>query len=249
MIRTSRRHQGCHDLFTRYPLAARAVSGSGTIHSMVLLLPHGDDARFFVLVRDRGQDRPSYSLYPWRAPGAVGIGVDGGAVPEAAANVVTRGIPIPRDGSMFGWIRGETVTALIVIHARYTRESPVPTWSVMPLTDVPETQWPPFICESLFGQWFWEHYREGKVIFLGGVIAANPHTVFWVDTRAILGSDSCVVAHDLKSPEGYMLRRGRYVYSEVLRAGKPVPSLTALLATVGKIDLTPRFEQFAPSHG
>ena len=46
-----------------------------------------------------------------------------------------------------------------------------------------------------------------------------------------------------------MLRRGRYVYSEALRAGEVVPSLTALLADTRKTDLAPRFRRSAYSDG
>jgi hypothetical protein len=67
--------------------------------------------------------------------------------------------------------------------------------------------------------------------------------VFWTDTGAILGSGCCAVAHDIRSPEGPMLQRGRYVYYQALRAGKPVPSLRVLLAATGKIDLAPRFRR------
>ena len=59
--------------------------------------------------------------------------------------------------------------------------------------------------------------------------------------KAILGSDSCAVARDVSNPEGHTLRRGRYIYYQALRAGKPVPSLTALLSDTSEIDLALRF--------
>lgn len=96
--------------------------------------------------------------------------------------------------------------------------------------------------ECLFGDWFWEHYRAGNLVCLGGLIAETPDTVFWVDTRAILGSGCCAVARDITSPDGYTLRRGRYVYHQALRADKPMPSLGELLADTEKIDLAPRFQ-------
>jgi len=46
-----------------------------------------------------------------------------------------------------------------------------------------------------------------------------------------------------------MLQRGRYVYYQALRAGKPVPSLRVLLAATGKIDLAPRFRRTGYAEG
>lgn len=250
MIRTKSLYEACHELFTDYPLAARAVNRSSTIRSMVLLLRDGDDARFFVLVRDSREGRSLYSLCTWRAGGIVDIEADGSAAaPDVVVSAVTRGIPVPRHGSIFGWRWRDAVTALVAVYAEYTPASPEPSWTVMPLAGTPEAQWPPFTGERLFGRWFWDHYRAGSVISLDNLIAGTPDTVFWADTKAILGSDCCAVARDISSPdpEGPALRRGRYVYFEALRADKPVPSLGALLADPGKIDLAPRFQRSVDS--
>jgi hypothetical protein len=238
MIPTSHVYAACRDLFDAYPLAVSAVNHFSTMHSMVLMLPDGDDVRFFVLLRIRGEGRPVYTLSPWRADGAVEIAADG-EVPDQAADAVTRGVPIPRDGSMFGWTCQEIVSALIVVFARYTPDSPTPAWSVMPLVGIPEAQWPPFTGERFFGPWFWEHHRAGNIIGLGGLIAANPGTVFWVDTFEALGSDCYVVACDIKTPEGHILRRGKYVDAAALQAGAVAPSRTDPLADASKTDLSP----------
>ena len=242
MIRTRSLYETCHELFTDYPLAVRVVNRSGTIRSMVLMLPDGDDADFFVLMCDSSQDRPLYSLCIWRAGGIMDIDADSSAaVPDVVVNAVTRGIPIPRHGSVFGWSSGDAIVALVAVFAESASASAEPSWTVMPLAGTPEAQWPPFMCERLFGHWFWEYYRAGCIISLDDLIARKPDTVFWVDTKAILGSDCCAVARDISSPEGPLLRHGRYVYFQVLQAGNPVPSLEALLADSGKIDLAPRF--------
>jgi hypothetical protein len=243
MIRTSSLYEACHELFACYPLAARAVNRSGTIGSMVLMLRDGDDGEFFVLSRNCDEGRPFYSVFPWRAEGIVDIEADDSApVPEVVANAVTGGVPIPRHGSLWGWVCEDAVTALVVVYAKYSAALPQPSWSVMPLAGVQEAQWPPFTDERLFGHWFWEHYQTGSIIYLGGLIAETPATVFWADTKAILGSDCCVVARDVKSPEGPSLRRGRYVYYLALQTGKPVPPLEVLLADPGKTDLALRFQ-------
>jgi hypothetical protein len=81
------------------------------------------------------------------------------------------------------------------------------------------------------------------------LIAGTPATVFWANTKATLGTDSCLVTQDLESSQGYTLLRGIYVHYEVLRAGMPVPTLTVLLADGGKTDLAPYMRRFVDSDG
>lgn len=246
MIRTKSLYDACQELFTGYPLAARTANHSGTIRSMVLMLQDSGNVSFFALVRDSSQGKPLYSLCSLGAVGEAEIEADGSAnIPDVVGQVVTIGVPLPRHGSIFGWSRGDDVTALVAVYAKYTSRSPEPSWTVMPLVGIPEAQWPPFTGERLLGHWFWEHYRVGSIVPLDDLIAAAPSTVFWVGTKAILGSDCCAVARDISSPKSPLLRRGRYVYFQALRADKPVPSLDALLADPHKIDLTPRFRRYA----
>ena len=111
MVPASRAYLACRDLFNEYPLAVSAVNHVPTMHTMVLMLRDGDDVRFFVLMRIRGKDITHYTLSPWRAEGAMEMAADGGEVPEPTANAVEQGIPLPRDGLLFGWAREEMVTA------------------------------------------------------------------------------------------------------------------------------------------
>jgi hypothetical protein len=242
MVPASRAYLACRYLFSEYPLAVSAVDHIPALHTMVLMLRDGEDVRFFVLMRIRGRSRTDYTLSRWRATGAVEIAADGDNVPEVVANTVEQGIPIPRDGLLFGWAYQEIVTALIVIHASYRPDSPVPVWSVMPLVGTPELQWPPFSGERFFGRWFWKDYQAGNIVQLDGLVAASPGIVFWLNTYQSLGSDCCVVASDIKTSEGRILRRGKYLGVAALRAGVAVPSLTNLLAEAHKTDLAPRFQ-------
>ena len=245
MIYTRSPYEACQELFAGYPLAAEAVDHGGrVVRSMVLMLRDGDDARFFVLSYDSAEDHPSYWLRSWPAGDIVDIGADSRAVvPDEVASAVTCGLPIPRHGSLFGWTYGDTVTALLPVYAQYTPASPDPSWAVMPLASIPAAQWPSFTRNRFLGHWFWEDLRAGRIIALADLIAGTPETVYWVHTKAVLGSDCCAVAHDVRSPEGPTLRCGRYVYYQALQTGKPVPPLTALLADTGKIDLAPRFRR------
>lgn len=242
MISAARVHQRCRELFDAYPLAVVAGDHVPTMQSMVLILADDGDASFFVLVRDCGENEPSFTIIPWHAENTVAVDSDGGDVPDLAAGAVMRGVPLPRDGSLLGWISAESVTALIVVYASYTPDRPVPTWSVLPLAVAPEELWPPFVDEHLLGGWFWKHLRAARIVYLGDAIAGTAGTVFWLDTYASLGSDCCVVANDVRTPDGYLLRRGTYLGSAVLRAGAAVPALDELLAEVGKTDLASRFQ-------
>ncbi len=209
---------------------------------MVLLLQQDDEVGFYVLSQDRAQGRSVYSVHPWRQSRIANIDADCcTTIPDIVVNVVTQGIPIPRHGSLFGWRWSTAFTALVAVYAEYTPARPLPSWAVMPRVGLEEEQWPPFTDEPLFGHWFWEHYRAESIISLSSLIAGTRDTVFWVDTKAILGADCCAVAHDIRNREGYTLYHGCYVYQRSLRAGKPVPALSALLADANKIDLAPRF--------
>jgi hypothetical protein len=245
MVPVGRAYLACRYLFNEYPLAVSAVDHIPSLHTMVLMLRDGGNVRFFALMRIRGKGRTDYTLSQWRATGAVEIAADGDDVPELVANVVEQGIPIPRDGSLFGWACQEVVTALIMVYTSYRPDSPVPVWSVMPLVGTPESQWPPFSIERFFGRWFWKDHQAGNIVQLDGLIPANPGIVFWLDTYQALGSECCVVASDIKTSEGRVLRRGRYLGAAALRAGTAVPSLTDLLAEARKTDLAPRFQATA----
>jgi hypothetical protein len=235
-------YEVCQELFSRYPLALR-VSGEGSsVRSMVLMLAESDEPRFFVLSHDCDDGWNGYSISPWPTGDFTDIEPDGDAnVCSAVVTALHHGIPLPRHGSMFGWVDQHTITALIVIYTDHDPARTLPRWTVMPLAGTPELQWPPFTGWPLFGSWFWDRYRARSIVPLDNLIAETPETIFWVNTQATLGSDCCAVAHDSTSAERDTLKQGCYIYSEVLRAGTQVPSLTELLAESDKVDLSTRF--------
>ena len=232
-------YQQCRQFFVGYPLA---VACDDAVRSMVLLLTGGSDIRSFVLSEHSGARPPRYSVGSWPTGDPIVISEDRSiAAPAMVVNALTHGIPMPRHGSLFGWRHRERVTAMVAIYAKYAEASPLPGWSLMPLAGIPFSRWPPFAHEHLFGPWFWEHQRAGRIVSLDGLIARTADIVFWAHTEAILGSGCCVVACDVQSPDGYTLPRGCYVHHQALRAGKPVPSLQALLADAATTDLAGRF--------
>ncbi len=234
--------EACHRLFATYPLAVKSANRNGTIQTMVLLLRDGDDVNYFMLSHDRRDGRPPYSLRPWRATEAVDIRPsDSTALPDVVLNALIHGVPIPRHGSLFGWVYRKSITVIIPVYTTYTPANPYPSLTAMPRAGVSEGEWPPFTAECFFGPWFWQHYRARSIVSLGSLIAGTPETVFWVDTRRLLGSECCVVAHDTSSSDGYILPHGCYVHYEVLQARMPLPSLDRLLADAHKTDLASRF--------
>jgi hypothetical protein len=242
MISTTSLSEACHELFARYPLAARPPDCGGTVRTMLLMLRDSDGAKFFVLSHERRQDKNTYSLRAQRTTNVVNIDASRSAtVPKVVVDAVMHGVPIPRDGSLFGWRCGNAVTALIPIYTMFTPQSPEPFLAVMPRANIPETDWPPFTNDGNFGQWFWEHCWAGRIISVHSLIAGASSTVFWANTQAIFGSNCCLVAHDVSSADGYKLPQGAYVYYRVLQAGKTIPPLDVLLAVSGKTDLALRF--------
>src|SRR5262249_30423429 len=147
-----------------------------------LMLADEKGAGFVVLSQEYLNSRCSYSLWPWPAGDVIRIDADGGAIPDMAANAVTNGVPIPRDGTLLGWNHEDYITSLIVIYASYTPDRPEPAWAVMPLVGAPEALWPSFTGEPLLGHWSWEQYQTGRMVSLDRLIAGAPGTVWWVDT-------------------------------------------------------------------
>jgi hypothetical protein len=229
----------CEDLFASYPLAVQCADWAGAVHVMVLVAPDSDSAGYFMLVRDRDEGKTFYSLGPWR-PGSpfVDIAADGSDIPKATATALSKGVPLPRHGSLFGWVAGNAAGALIAIYTEYTPEDPEPSWAVMPRADA--SAWPPFTGERLFGSWFWEHYQAGTIVSLAALIAASPDTAFWVETEATLGWDCCVITRDINSDAGYVLPGGCYLYYEALQQGVDVPTAEKLLDGSDRTDLAPR---------
>jgi hypothetical protein len=235
----------CEDLFAAYPLAVQCVDWAGDLHAMVLMVCDGDRADFYMLSRDRSEDKPFYSLVPWRPEGPrVDIDAGRGAVPWATATVLSRAIPLPRHGSLFGWLQEGRVTALLAVYTEYAPEYPEPSWTVMPLADAPAERWPPFTGQH-FGSWFWEHYRAGTLVSLAALVAANPGTVFWTGIQGTPGWDCCVVSRDVKSDTGYVLARGCFLNYEALQQGVKVPPPGRWPAGVPQTDLTPLLRPLA----
>jgi hypothetical protein len=232
-------YKSCQDLYTNHPLAIGPGDSTGIVYVMVLMLTDGGSQRSFALLQDRAAATPRYQICSWSGEDRLEIVSDADvAAPDIFSDAVRRGVPFPADGSLFGWRCDDGITAVIAFYAEYAPGAPEPCWSVMPLLDTQEPQWPSF---SSFGEWFWKRVESGGVVYLGDLIAATPGTVFWSDAESIIGSGCCLVTRDIESDDGYTLRRGRYVHHSVLSSGVQVPPLDVLLTETRTTDLAPRF--------
>jgi len=245
MMRVRSAYDQCEDLFAAYPLAVQCIDWAGDLHAMALVVRNDDRADYFMLARDSSEQKTFYSLAPWRPDGPrVDIEADRGDAPRATATVLGQGIPLPRHGSLFGWLEGDGVTALLAVYTQYAPEHPEPSWAVMPLDDASAQRWPPFTRQH-FGSWFWEHYRARKLVPLAALVAANPGTVFWAGIEGTPGWDCCIVSRDVKSDAGYTLTRGCYLNYEALRQGVKVPPPDRWPAGAPKLDLAPLMRPLA----
>ncbi len=233
-------HKVCQRLYANHPLAAWPVNPARSVYVMVLMVADGESERFFALSQNRAATTPGFQLCSWSGEDELELVADADiAAPDIFfSDAVLLGVPFPADGSLFGWRCGDEITALIAFYAEYAPGAPEPCWSVMPLADAREGQWPSF---PSFGEWFWKLLESGSVVYLGDLIATTPGTVFWSDTEPIIGSGCCLVIRDIKSDDGYTLRRGRYVHHSVLSSGEQVPPLDDLLSETRTTDLASRF--------
>jgi hypothetical protein len=236
----------CRELFADYPLAVTPISHDGAVRSMVLMVRDADGTVFFDLTQHGGCSEPLYSLCPCGSGDVVDFSADSTpAPPDLVGDAVSRGVPIPRHGSLWGWRNGDMLAALVTVYAGYRPEHSEPGWAVLPLADIPRAQWPPFTGEPQFGWWFWSYNRDGRIVSLADLLAETSATVFWTTAEAPPGRNFCVVARDIKSPEGYVLCSGSYVYYRVLLSDHPSPSLDTVLSRTDLIDLAPRLCRLA----
>lgn len=203
---------------------------------MVLMAPGDGRPRFFILSQESTAGKP-FSLFPWRAPGTTVIIRGPGSLPDEAAEALACGVPIPPHGSIFGWAAGSAVTALVFAYARYTPQSPVPGWSVLPCLEVPRGQWPPRSYKKVLGRWFWQYVRAGAVLDLRDDIAAAPGALLWSGAAQLPDSECCAVARDVALTGGLRLPAGRYVPYQAALADVPIPALDVLLRDPSRRDL------------
>ena len=231
MTRTTSLYETCQNLFSQYPLA---VDYDNT---MILMLEGGREPAFYILDESAAA---SYVLRAWRGAVLAEIGPHGEPpMTGDAASALAAAVPLPRDGSFFGYQSGGDITVTMTIYTEYSPETPVPGWAVAPREGIPNLSWPPFYDKTLARSSFWDHYRNGRIVDLAPLAAANSGVVFWAHP-ASLTYPCCAVARDVRGRDGWVLPQGVYVYWQSLRDGETAGPLDEVLA--GDVtDLSPRF--------
>jgi hypothetical protein len=124
MTRARALDEVCSDLFAGYPLAITSFRhGNKIIESLVLMVLDGQDLYFFTL--SRPPDPPSLIL--WGDSNAKNV--DPGGYPndpDDIADTLTRGIPFPKHGSVFGWTPDDCISSLIAFYANPTPPDHLP---------------------------------------------------------------------------------------------------------------------------
>jgi len=116
----------CLRLFRRYPLAVTGASAAGGCRSMVLASRDGGQAGYFVLTQARDD---LFVIRSWNAYDGVNQEIRAGEpVSGVVHQIITEGMPVPRDGALLGWLTDNAVTVMLAVHSRQpeTWDVPVP---------------------------------------------------------------------------------------------------------------------------
>jgi len=230
----------CLGLFRRYPLAVTPHDADGASRSMVLMSRAGGAAGFYVLTQ-AGDDL--FVICSWDRRDGVSQGIrPRDPVPGAIHQVITGGMPVPRDGALLGWVTDSQVTALLSVHCRQpaTWEHPVPAPEirVMPMAGTAELEWPAFTASPLGDGRLWEHVQWGEIVDIAPLVTGTAGRAFWVpspDSRS--PRHGFIVIRDNVRADGYWLPAGVYMDHWTLRAGIAAPPAGCLLTLPGVVDL------------
>lgn len=232
--------QACSRLFSRYPLAATLHRADGGHRSMVLMDRAARSTRFFILTEARDD---LFVIRSWNRRDGVDQAIrPGEPVSGVIGQVIARGMPVPRDGALLGWVTDNQVTVMLPVRCRRPETgddpAPLPEIRAMPMVGTSELRWPRFTASPLGEGRLWDYVGWGDVVDIAPLLACSAGLAFWVPSpdRCGAGHGLIVVTGDLSAAE-YWLPTGVYVDHWTLREGIPVPAVGDLLARPGVVDL------------
>ena len=236
----------CLQLFESYPLAVTPLSADGGYRSMVLMSRAAGPAGFFVLTQ-AGEDL--FVIRSWHRRGGINQQIrPGEPVPVIVRQVITGGIPVPRDRALLGWVTGCQVTVMLAVHSRppatWDDLVPVPEIRVLPMAGTCEPlHWPPFTASPLDDGRLWEYVERGQIVDIVPLLAPSAGCAFWVpsaDRRSARHEEGCIVVTSNLPAEEYWLPAGIYTDHWMLREGLQPPPAGQLLSLPGVVDLASR---------
>jgi hypothetical protein len=235
----------CLRLFHRYPLAIRRHYAEHRYGSLVLMNRAAGRARFFVLIMEWDD---LFVIRPWdrRDAGRVAIRRDE-PVSDDIREAIESAVPVPRDGTLLGWMDGYKVQALVAVYGRLTEPwddpAAVPGVLVMPFAGSQPAHWPPLTDSPLDGGRLWQYLERGHLADLTALAARRPGCVYWVpgqDGRAGGWAGARIVVTERMSTDKFWLPAGVYTDRVALREGTQLWTAGQLLALPGVIDLGAR---------
>ena len=232
----------CLRLFRSYPLAVTPVYASGWRRSIVLRHRAFEGSGFYVLTQDPAGH---FTLRPWRLDEGESQEISPGTpVPVVSHRVITEGMPVPRDGSLLGWVCDRQATVLLsVYHGDLTSQADGPQMRVLAIVGSEPVRWPPFTASPLDDGRLWEYVERGEIVDLACLVACGGGSASWVPSqhpcRAGQGH-GCVVVHQNLRAEDYWVPAGVYMDHWMLREGVPTPAASHLLTLPGATDLSRR---------
>jgi len=238
----------CLRLFSSYPLAVSPCYCGGW-HRSIVLRHHAferssdrEGSGFYVLTQDPAEH---FTLRRWNpAEGGCQEIRRGAPVSFVSHQVITEGMPVPRDGALLGWVSDRQVTALLsVYHGRQASQVSLPQVRVLAMVGSEPMRWPPFTASPLDDGRLWEYVERGEIVDLTPLVVRDAGGAFWVPSqnpgRAGQGHGCVVVSRSLQT-EDFWVPAGTYMDHWMLREGVPSPPASHLLALPGTADLSRR---------
>jgi hypothetical protein len=199
--------------------------GAGGTGFSVLTQDPGDD---FALWTGQGQPMQCQRIRP------------GLPVPATSHQVITEGMPVPRDGALLGWVSDRQAAAMMTVFHGRPGEPGGPQLRVLALSGSQPEHWPPFSVSPLDDGRLWEYVERGQIVDLAPVIARSASGASWVPSqnpvRARDGHGCVVVRHPMATEE-YWVPAGVYMDHWMLREQVPPPPPSHLVSLPGTVDL------------
>jgi len=228
----------CLRFFRHYPLAVRRHYAEHRYGSMVLMHRDAGGARFYVLIMEWDD---LFVLRHWDRRDGVRVEIGPGSpVPDDVRQVIEAGVPVPRDGTLLGWLSGGQVQAVLTAYGRlpepWDDPANVPGVLVMPRAGSQPSEWPKLTASPLQGGQLWESMERGQVADLTPLVARRSGRAFWVPGISSRAGGRVVITERLNGDDIW-LPAGVYADHLTLREGTQGMTASDLLGLPGVTDL------------